>query len=59
MNDDDITYFKRREQEERQRADSCAEIAIARVHLQMADGYKNALQAAAPFRVERSAISSA
>jgi hypothetical protein len=43
MNEDDLDYFIRRANEERQRADQCPDPAVAQIHRELATHYENAL----------------
>ncbi len=43
MDEDDLDYFIRRTNEERQRADESSNPAIARIHRELAEHYEDAL----------------
>ncbi|UUL82152.1 hypothetical protein [Sphingomonas qomolangmaensis] len=42
----DTAYFARRETEERARAMACSDVAARRVHLEMAERYRECIQSA-------------
>jgi len=50
MDESDLTYFKHRLEQERQRAETCADAAVALIHRQMADCYEQAIAAVRPER---------
>ena len=51
MDEDNLDYFIRRANEERQRADATADPAIAQIHRELAEHYEDALASLHTFAV--------